>query len=526
MINYFFMKARKSIFFNQIINLQTTVEPNNDYKIRKNFLVLINRIPLLSNLSKGLLKEQKNKLLDIILLKEFHQGNILYKSGQSNNNFYILLKGNIKSEETNEIYSEFGTILNLNEKIHKQLTKETLIIEKKTFLFEIDYNSFLSYEKLSSNQNVYSYLNYLTKFDIINQSDISQKFLEKIFKYFQFKKYSKGDLLCKENEEINNENFGLYFICKGNFLITKKQNNKKSKEDEIEKIELENTLLKKENEYLLKCVNSNEKFKTPKKINSIKKIFLSKSILNDIKLTILGPYNIIGDIEYLINAKNFPYSVKCLEDNSEVYFLPIENLNQIKNDELINNVRKIGEEKMKMLSHKYYKNLFVEKEKDDISKVNSIDLNKDSKINSDINLKKKKRNINNLLSRNIHNIKIDFPILNSTRNNKIPFANTEEKSINLSNGIYDKNYRITSYSLSRNNEKSNYIEKERVNSFYNLNDLSDNHYYMRLGIRKVKFSKSIFKTEVIYSLKKNKPNSIKNILLKKPTNKIRFVFKK
>ncbi len=116
--------------------------------------------------------------------------------------------------------------------------------------------------------------------------------------------------------------------------------------------------------------------------------------------------------------------------------------------------------------------------------------------------------------------------MNSTRNNKIPFANTEEKSINLSNGIYDKNYRITSYSLSRNNEKSNYIEKERVNSFYNLNDLSDNHYYMRLGIRKVKFSKSIFKTEVIYSLKKNKPNSIKNILLKKPTNKIRFVFKK
>ena len=95
------MKARKSIFFNQIINLQATIEPNNDYKIRKNFLVLINRIPLLSHLSKGLLKEQKNKLLDIILLKEFHQGNILYNSGQSNYNIYILLKGNTKSEEKN-----------------------------------------------------------------------------------------------------------------------------------------------------------------------------------------------------------------------------------------------------------------------------------------------------------------------------------------------------------------------------------------------------------------------------------------
>ena len=521
------MKARKSIFFNQIINLQATIEPNNDYKIRKNFLVLINRIPLLSHLSKGLLKEQKNKLLDIILLKELHQGDVLYNIGQYNDNFYILLKGNIKSEETNEIYSEFGTILNLNEKMHKKLTKETLIIEKKTFLFEIDYNSFVSYEKLSSNQNVYSYLNYLTKFDIINQSNISQKFLEKIFKYFQFKKYSKDDLLCKENEEINKENFGLYFICKGNFLITKRQNNKQSKEDEIEKIELENTLLKKENEYLLKCVNGNKKFKTPKKINTIKKIFLSKSIFNDIKLTILGPYNIIGDIEYIINANKFPYTVKCLEDNSEVYFLPIENLNHIKNDELIKNIRKIGEEKMKMLSNKYYKNLFVEKEKDDISKVNITDLNKQSKINSDLNPKKKKRNKTILLSNNIHNIKLNFPILNSTRNKKNSFINLEEKPINLSNGFHENKYHISSYSLSRNDEKSNYdIEKKRINSFYNLNDLSDNHYYMRLGIRKVIYNKSIFKTEVIYSLQKNKPNNIKNILLKKPSNKIRFVFKK
>ena len=65
-----------------------------------------------------------------------------------------------------------------------------------------------------------------------------------------------------------------------------------------------------------------------------------------------------------------------------------------------------------------------------------------------------------------------------------------------------------------------------MNSFYNVNDLSDNHYYMRLGIRKVILNKSIFKTEVIYSLKKNKPNAIKNILLKKPSNKIRFIFKK
>lgn len=522
------MKARKSIFFNQIINLQATIEPNNDYKIRKNFLVLINRIPLLSHLSKGLLKEQKNKLLDIILLKELHQGDVLYNIGQYNDNFYILLKGNIKSEETNEIYSEFGTILNLNEKIHKKLTKETLIIDKKTFLFEINYNSFVIYEKLSSNQNVYSYLHYLTKFDIINQSNISQKFLEIIFKYFQFKKYSKDDLLCKENTEINNENFGLYFICKGNFIITKKQYNKKSKDDEIEKIEIENTLLKKENDYLLKCVNGNIKFKTPKKQNTTKKIFLSKSIFNDIKLAIVGPYNIIGEIEYIIKAKKFPYTVKCLEDDSDVYFLPIENLKQIKNEELIKNIRKIGEEKMKILSNKYYKNLFVEKEKDDISKVNITDLEKESKTISDKISKRKKKIKNNILSNNIHNIKLDFPILNSSRNKNIPLTHKDARSLNLSNElIHNNNYQITSYSLSKKNEQSNYnIEKEGMNSFYNVNDLSDNHYYMRLGIRKVILNKSIFKTEVIYSLKKNKPNAIKNILLKKPSNKIRFVFKK
>ena len=67
------MKARKSIFFNQIINLQATIEPNNDYKIRKNFLVLINRIPnripLLSHLSKGLLKEQKKSISRNYIIK-------------------------------------------------------------------------------------------------------------------------------------------------------------------------------------------------------------------------------------------------------------------------------------------------------------------------------------------------------------------------------------------------------------------------------------------------------------------------
>ena len=183
---------------------------------------------------------------------------------------------------------------------------------------------------------------------------------------------------------------------------------------------------------------------------------------------------------------------------------------------------------MKILSNKYYKNLFVEKEKDDISKVNITDLEKESKTISDKISKRKKKIKNNILSNNIHNIKLDFPILNSSRNKNIPLTHKDARSLNLSNElIHNNNYQITSYSLSKKNEQSNYnIEKEGMNSFYNVNDLSDNHYYMRLGIRKVILNKSIFKTEVIYSLKKNKPNAIKNILLKKPSNKIRFVFKK
>ena len=46
---------------------------------------------------------------------------------------------------------------------------------------------------------------------------------------------------------------------------------------------------------------------------------------------------------------------------------------------------------MKILSNKYYKNLFVEKEKDDISKVNITDLEKESKTISDKISKRKKK---------------------------------------------------------------------------------------------------------------------------------------
>ena len=274
---------RKSIFFSQIMETQNSEYPNNNYKIKNNFLVLISRIPMLSNLMKGLLKEQKDKLFNIFILKEYKEGTILYNKGDNNNNIYVLLKGNIKSIEENIIYTDFGIIFNLNEKKNNILCKETLMIDKKAFLFEINYSSFIVYEQLSSNQNANYFVDSLLKFDCFQKANFSQRFLEKIFIYFQLRNFKKDEYLCKEDQEMNNENSGLYFITKGNFLLSKKVKTKFSNEENLEKIKRENLHLKKQTLYLTNCLNKGIIFNTPKK-NEIKKKYFyqnpQKKILN------------------------------------------------------------------------------------------------------------------------------------------------------------------------------------------------------------------------------------------------------
>ncbi len=508
---------RKSIFFSQIMETQNSEDPNNNYKIKNNFLVLISRIPMLSNLMKGLLKEQKDKLFNIFILKEYKEGTVLYNKGDNNNNIYVLLKGNIKSIEENIIYTDFGIIFNLNEKKNNKLCKETLMIDKKAFLFEINYSSFIIYEQLSSNQNANYFVDSLLKFDCFQKANFSQRFLEKIFIYFQLRNFKKDEYLCKEDQEMNNENSGLYFITKGNFLLSKKVKTKFSNEENLEKIKRENLHLKKQTLYLTNCLNKGIIFNTPKKNDTQKKIFLSKSTKEDIKLIILGPNNIIGDVEYFLNSKKFYCSIKCLDDNSVTFYLPMYNLKKIKNEDLINNIKNIAYEKIKISTNKFNNNLKISKEKKDISKVNIKDL-----IDESIPVKKINKNL-------ITNYK--FPILNKSRNVNPLLSSYSKDSknevFNNYNNTFNNHFYSSSYSYSKKEKKIRInTHRERLYSYNDLNDLSSNEYYIKLGIKKTMLRKSIFKTDVSFNINKDKPSFIKTILLNKPSNKIRFVLKK
>ena len=112
------------------------------------------------------------------------------------------------------------------------------------------------------------------------------------------------------------------------------------------------------------------------------------------------------------------------------------NLKKIKNEDLINNIKNIAYEKIKISTNKFNNNLKISKEKKDISKVNIKDL-----IDESIPVKKINKNL-------ITNYK--FPILNKSRNVNPLLSSYSKDSknevFNNYNNTFNNHFYSSSYS--------------------------------------------------------------------------------
>lgn len=213
------------------------------------------------------------------------------------------------------------------------------------------------------NKNLGNFLNFQNTFkyfDIFQSVPKAQ--LERFYSVVSFKNFKANEKVFGENEKINVDNEGIYLITKGQFLLSKKKNND-TQNDKITSISKEISKLNRESKFLMKCLNGKLKISLKKKpkINDNNRI-LTKNTFSQIKLSLLTPYNIFGDIEYINRSHYHPYSITS-ETDSEAIMISYRDFLLISTEQINESLAKKVEAKSKMFSKFYINHINTSKQK-------------------------------------------------------------------------------------------------------------------------------------------------------------------
>lgn len=231
----------------------------------------------------------------------------------------------------------------------------------------------------SKNLINFSYFQNKSKYFEIFQS-LPKTQLEKFYSVARYKFFKANEKVFGENEKINVDNEGIYLITKGQFLLSKKKNND-TQNDKLTSISKEISKLNQESKYLMKCLNGKLKIslkKTPK-INDSNRI-LTKNTFSQIKLSLLTPYNIFGDIEYINRSHYHLYSITS-ETESEAIMISYRNFLSVATEQINDLLSKKVEAKSKMFSKFYLNNINTSKQKLNTKKYMELKYDSLSQIN-------------------------------------------------------------------------------------------------------------------------------------------------
>jgi CRP-like cAMP-binding protein len=308
------------------------------------------------------------------------------------------------------------------------------------------------------------------------------KFAKKYYKLFINEKYSKGEVVFNEGEEIKY----LYFIQEGNVeLFTSKSMN------EIET--LINILIKKKSENRKESKDNNNYLYS--QLNSERNDladYVNQKQNN--KLIILNKHEDIGAVSYYL-GNNYLTSCNVISNTLKVYKIDIKDLNEILRreyeckEEFIKRMQK----KLGLLTERLFKinniKLIMTDEKINNEKIDKqkIEEQNKQKILNNTNSSKALidyNKINNLLTDNINMInyskskyksnKINLPVLKSGKKIDYSFFINGDDEINCSS-IFRRNKnksRLNSNNndTSRNNGNNSKIKKLKINMDYIFED--------------------------------------------------------
>lgn len=371
---------------------------------------------------------------------EYDKDTNVYNINTLEDNFYMLLLGKVNvikgNKELNpynvieEVTDVFGTFFNYTNCESNSNTTESIQCLTKAFLLQINYQSYLKIINVLQSEKYSAFVTQMKQFSILYQKAIPSTY-EKAFNFYHIKIYNKDDIIYKEGTPVSNEEDGLHFIIKGTFEIAKNPT-KLTENDKLDELTAEIKQLKKENTFLMTCLNSKYEIPLNKKkaslsitdVNSqMNKRILTKIRNNIIELSFIQKGEVFGDFEYVDSMNKHPYTIKCTKDKSITYFIKYIDIGKLMIDAIYEAMQKEVEAKKKLFSMKYHSSQRI------------VDSMIPAKEYYSLPIKKKLNNIN----RNKTNTNIEHTFSNDNNNNmNFPFTN-EPKMFNTT--FYPKRMR-------------------------------------------------------------------------------------
>ena len=332
--------------------------------MKQSFLDLIQKIEFISNIFTIYDFVKIIKFIDELRIKKYNKSDYIYHEGQQIPFIYILLNGNLEIEKQdgkiNQEINEFGYVLNYNALNNRKNTEESVYVFNESYCIEIEYITFIEYNQGLKNIDISKNIICLSKFEFFTRMNLSIKEFRKIIHFFKPLIFNKGDIIYKENEIIDKNKTGIFFIVNGEFLISKIRECPESIETKIKKLDNQINKLKKEGQLLLEYSNCKKELKI---CHTSKNFFLTKEKNTKSNLLFLTKNNIFGEIEYINKLKYYPYTITCNENNSSVFYIPYNDLNIIENYKIEEILFKLSNEKSQLLRDKFYQNEFINKRK-------------------------------------------------------------------------------------------------------------------------------------------------------------------
>ncbi len=539
--------------------------------MKQSFLDLIQKIEFFSNIFTIYDFVKIIKFIDELRIKKYNKSDYIYHEGQQIPFIYILLNGNLEIEKQdgkiNQEINEFGYVLNYNALNNRKNTEESVYVFNELYCIEIEYITFIEYNQGLKNIDISKNIICLSKFEFFTRMNLSIKEFRKIIHFFKPLIFNKGDIIYKENEIIDKNKTGIFFIVNGEFLISKIRECPESIETKIKKLDNQINKLKKEGQLLLEYSNCKKELKI---CHTSKNFFLTKEKNTKSNLLFLTKNNIFGEIEYINKLKYYPYTITCNENNSSVFYIPYNDLNIIENYKIEEILFKLSNEKSQLLRDKFYQNEFINKRKVLIKEYMPLNEIKSKSENKNIN----QNNIDiNYINRNT--IKLDKKVANNKfesykkfnipkKNSKfvklfnIPKIHLFNKNNNSMNNSFNKrNYNDYSFFKTQNKRKNRILntesktnkESKRISLFNLINktensnhsdsnsnsiilnntslnnsNISKNHYYLNMKDKRVLNTKPKYLNFTSY-LSKEK-GTIKSFVLNKSPGYLNLFIKK
>ena len=367
---------------NIVINKLT--EPPEQSSIISTLLNIPFFTQLISDLGHEIIKQVLSKMTTLTLrMKE--------NATTNDNTLYFLLKGEIYAESSSfkEYTNTVDGPLNFANRNASTLSNKNNIIpitfhavNHSAFLL-VDINSIFEAKTKVNNLDV----NELRRIDMLTRH-LSRLQSEKINKYFIRKQYRKHDKVYKEGDNANK----VYFIIKGEFLLSKKRKFINNLNNKLEFVNNELNLLSKQSNLYNFCLNGGLTLNDRSVVNIHKQLEEEKSTLykkdieietneDIINLVVIRDNDCFGEIEMFKHIKLRTHTVTCLSERAELLLLNFNYIKSLCPREMIAELEQCAVMKAKVINEKFQGDCeAIDSEKRDKAKTMDSNSDNDSSI--------------------------------------------------------------------------------------------------------------------------------------------------